>query len=102
MSLRVEWSRGAVPPPMTLLDQLTPLMFFVALMMGMFMPNFSFLLMSILQGPFGCLRPLLLTREDPFVNGYLNPSIDLMQVAASGGGSWILDSGATSHMTESK
>ena len=32
-------------------------------------------------------------------NGYLKPSIDLMQDYASGGSKWVLDSGATNHMT---
>jgi hypothetical protein len=36
------------------------------------------LLMSTLNGPFGFLRPLLLTSKDPFKNGYLKPSIDLL------------------------
>ena len=35
-------------------------------------------------------------------NGYLKPSIDLMQDYASGGSKWVLDSGATNHMTGGK
>ena len=45
---------------------------------GMSMPNLLVLLMSTLNGLFGFLRPLLLTSKDPFKNGYLNPSIDLL------------------------
>ena len=54
------------------------LMFYAVLVMGMFMPNLLVLLMSTLNGLFGFLRPLLLTSKDPFKNGYLKPSIDLM------------------------
>ena len=35
-------------------------------------------------------------------NGYLKPSNDLMQDYASGGSKWVLDSGATNHMTGGK
>ena len=35
-------------------------------------------------------------------NGYLNPETDPLQDYASGGSKWIVDSGATSHMTGSK
>ena len=77
-------------------------MFYVVLVMGMFMPELLVLTMSPLNGLFGFLRPLFLTSKDPFKNGYLNPSIDLLQEFASGGVSWLLDSGATNHMTGSK
>ena len=51
---------------------------YVVLVMGMFMTNLLVLLMSILNGLFGFLRPLLLTSKDPLQNGYLKPSIDLL------------------------
>ena len=35
-------------------------------------------------------------------NGYLKPSIKLMQDYASGGSKWVFDSGATNHMTGGK
>jgi hypothetical protein len=57
---------------------LAPLMFCAVVVMGMIMPNLLVLLMSTLNGLFGFLRPLLLTSKDPFKNGYLNPSIDLL------------------------
>lgn len=70
--------KGAKPLIPIMPAALTLLMFYVVLMMGMFMPIFLVLLMSTLNGLFGFLRPLLLTKEDPLKNGYLKPSIDLM------------------------
>ena len=78
------------------------LMSYVVLVMGMFMPDLLVPTTSTLNGLFGFLRPLFITSKEPFKNGYLNPSIDLMQEFASGGVSWLLDSGATNHMTGSK
>ena len=77
-------------------------MFDLMLVMGMFMPDLLVLTMSTLNVLFGFLRPLSLTLKDPFKNGYLKPSLDLLQEFASGGVSWLLDSGATNHMTGSK
>ena len=57
---------------------LTPHMFYVMLVMGMFMPNLLVLFMNTLNGLFGFQRPLLLTSKDPLQNGYLKPSIDLL------------------------
>ena len=99
---RLVVSRRAMPPLPTKPATLTLLMCCAVLKMGMFMPNLLVLLMSTLNGLFGFLIPLLLTSKDPLQNGYLKPSIDLLQVFASGGGSWLLDSGATNHMTGSK
>jgi hypothetical protein len=45
---------------------------------GMFMLNSLVLIMSTLNGLFGFLIPFLLTSKDPFKNGYLNLSIDLL------------------------
>ena len=47
--------------------------------MVMFMLNTLVLLMEmIIIGLFGFLRPLLLTKEDPFKDGYLNQEIDIL------------------------
>ena len=68
----------------------------------MCMLNMLVLMMVTLLILFGFQRPLLLTKEDPLKNGYLNPSNDLLQDYASGGSKWMVDSGCTSHMTGSK
>ena len=57
---------------------LTLLMCYAVLVMGMFMPNLLVLFMNTLNGIFGFIRPLLLTSKDPLQNGYLKPSIDLL------------------------
>ena len=75
---RVMVSRRAIPPHPTKPAILILLMCYVVQVMGMFMPNLLVLLMSILNDPFGFLRPLLLTSKDPLQNGYLKPSIDLL------------------------
>ena len=49
--------------PMTLPVQLTLLMLFFALMMGMFMPNLLVLIMNKFLGLFWFLRPLLLCEK---------------------------------------
>ena len=54
------------------------LMFYVDLRMTMSMLNLLVLLMNMLNGLFGFLRPLLLTKEDPLRNGYLKSRIDLV------------------------
>jgi hypothetical protein len=74
-------------------------MFFAMLMMGMFMPNLSVHQMNALLGLFGFLRPLSLTKEDPLKNDDLKTRLDLLQGYASGAGQWIIDSGATNHMS---
>ena len=75
---RVAVSRRAMPPLPTKPATLILLMCYVVLVMGMFMPNLLVLLMSILNGLFGFLRPLLLTSKDPSQNGYLKPNIDFL------------------------
>ena len=52
------------------LATLTLLMCYAVLVMDMFIPNLLVLLMSTLNGLFGCLRPLLQTSKDPLQNGY--------------------------------
>ena len=63
---------------MTLQENITHLMCYAGITMGMFMPNMLALLMAILSGPFGSLRFLSLTPKDPSKNGYLNPRNDLL------------------------
>ena len=79
---RIRWfvvvPREAKPLHPMMPTILTNLMFYVMLVMGTFMPNSLVLLKSIFSGLFGFPRPLLLTSKDPFKNGYLKPSIDLM------------------------
>src|ERR1043165_3508558 len=100
--MRVVLPKGVMPSPMTLPNPLILLMLFVALTMGMFMPNLLVLMMNILRGLFRPLRPLLLTQEDPFVDGFLRPTIECMYVPDRLGVSWMLGGGAPSHMTGSK
>ena len=75
---RVVVSNRAMAPLPSKSATLILLMCYVVLVMGMSMPNLLVLLMSILNGLFGFLRPLLLTSKDPLQNGYLKPSIDLL------------------------
>jgi hypothetical protein len=70
--------KGAKPLLPTKPAILTLLMFYAVLMMDMCIPNLLVILMSTLNGLFEFVRPLLLTSKDPFKNGYLKPSIDLM------------------------
>ena len=68
----------AKPLMMMMRELLTLTMFYLKIIMVMFMQNMLVPMMVILLGLFGSQRPLLLTKEDPLKNGYLNPRIDLM------------------------
>ena len=68
----------AKPLMMIMRELLTLTMFYLKIIMVMFMQNMLAHMMDMLLGLFGSQRPLLLTKEDPLKNGYLNPRIDLM------------------------
>src|SRR5271165_2595464 len=68
--------QGAMLPPMTLRDMLTPTISSMLIIMGMYMLNTLALMMVTLLMPFGFPRPLLLTKADPLQNGYLKASND--------------------------
>ena len=72
--LRVVMPLGARPLVVTLQGITTPTIFFTLIIMGMRMLNMLVLMMLSLLILFGFQRPLLLTKEDPLRNGYLNPS----------------------------
>lgn len=66
------------PLLMIMRELLTLTMFYLNIIMVMFMQNMLGLMMVTLLGLFGFQRPLLLTKEDPLINGYLIPRFDLM------------------------
>jgi hypothetical protein len=66
------------PITTTLRENIILPMFFDVLVMGMYMPNLLVHLMNTLLGPFGFLRPLSLTKEDPLKNGDLKTRLDLL------------------------
>ena len=53
---------------------------YIVIIMVMFMLSMLVLMMVMLLYLFGFQRPLLLTKEDPLRNGYLNQSLDSCRV----------------------
>ena len=70
--------QGAKPLVMTLWEKLTPTIFYMLIIMGISMLNLLVLKMFLLLVLFRFPRPLLLTKEDPLQNGYLNQSNNLL------------------------
>ena len=61
--------QGAKPLVMTLREKLTPIIFYMLIIMGISMLNLLVLEMFLLLVLFGFPRPLLLTKEDPLKMG---------------------------------
>jgi hypothetical protein len=60
-------------------EWLTLTKFYLKIIMVMFMQNMVALMIVTLLSPFVFQRPLLLTKDDPLKNGYLNQIFDGMQ-----------------------